>query len=145
MKIRFCLLLALLLTPAACVDGGPQPAGAAYVEIVNGGSFSGGMVLRIYADDRLETIESGPFGQKGQRSETQGLPGSYRKVLQLALAEGPKVQRRLAVGGEHCMDYGTDAVRVVPEVGGFKGVSAGCPEAVMHDFQARLRAALSGG
>lgn len=139
---RFSALLFLGL--AACVAEGPSTAGLGYIEVSSGGSFNGSYMTRVFADDRVETVISGPFGENTSRKVTQGRAGVFEEVSAVVAAEGPAVAAKVDPGEPACLDYGADAVRADPPIKGFSGVSAACLNKHVDAFQSRILGVIAG-
>ncbi len=140
-RVRIMAALALL---AACVPVGPPGAALSFIEVSSGGAFSGSDLIRVYPDDRIEVQRSGPFGKESTDRTSQGRPGVFDAVRAVFLAEGPGVAGRQQPSDGACPDYGSDAVRAEPPIGGFAGVSAQCPDPEVQAFQRRIRDIIAG-
>lgn len=132
------------LALAGCVAEPPPPQTSAYVEVSSGGAFSGSTSTRVHADDRVETIVSGPFGKGQQTTVVQGRAGLYQDMLALFRAEAPAVAARQG-DDRGCEDYGSDLVRIEPPASGISAVSADCPDPAVSAFQRRMLGVIAAG
>ena len=147
---RLVVTIAALFGLVACVaDTGPgqaqEGAMTGYIEVSSGGGFSGVTVLRIHADDRIETRQTGPRNKKIAEQIVQGTPGIYQQALALFQAEAPEVVQAAKKQKSVCMDYGTDAVRIEPPGEGLPAVTRTCPDPALIALMDRIRAMALGG
>jgi hypothetical protein len=139
------LIILVGLAVSACVPTEAEPpADMAYIEISQGGTFSGSYMLRIYEDDTVRSTQSAPFGKETKPRSGQGRAGYYRDAAALLRAEGPGVARALGGDPEYCPDYGADVIKAVPPVGRFSTAVAGCEHPAMSALLGKLAAVAAG-
>lgn len=118
-----------LLAGCTPAPGGPDlpPAGTASITISQGGPFNGGNSVTVYRTDVAHSVIYGPNGSDREERVTDLAPGTYDRLAAMLAKDGPDVLRRMK-REPACPDYGSDAIRAEPPVGGFSAVVAGCPE-----------------
>lgn len=124
--------LALLFLLSACettpATDSPPPANA-MIEVASG-SFFGSSATQIFADGRIIQFTGAP-GHAPTQVAQQGTPDAYTAAAAVIAAEGRHTKATQKIHAEQCLDYGSDSVRAVPPIGGFDGVSTGCPDAAV--------------
>ena len=117
--------LAGLALMVGCVPLSEEvPRGQAYVELGDGGVFSGSTRFRIYANGQVSTYSSEPLKTGTTALTAPGDPAGYDAVRKTALSGiadlGP-------VPDEACADYGTDYLVVSDGTAHVAEVYSSCP------------------
>lgn len=140
---RGALLAGLLLAACVPVSGVDlPPAGTAVITISQGGPFNGGNELSVYQTDVARSVSYGPFDQDRRETVTELAPGTYDRLAAMLAVEGPRARAQRAEDGQSCVDYGADVIDAKPPVGGFSGISSGCPDPVVTALIQRAYAVL---
>ena len=143
--MRWALVMASVLAGCAAPEGTPatqtatDTAGLAYVEIGEGGSFSGSTVFRVYETGAWTFEAADSFAAPTRRTDMTD-PAAFEATRAAALrgiaALGP-------VSSEACPDYGTDFVVVSTGSGIEAEVYASCPDSGVPDVIRTVREAFS--
>ena len=121
--------VSLLTAMAACISPpmvATPPNGLPMIEISTGGGFSDVSLVRIFADD---TIQTKVFSRTNDPAPAfrQGKAGTFATAVAVLGSEGIKAKAAQLPDPVICTDYGVDYVKAEPPIAGFDQVSTGCP------------------
>lgn len=143
---RLALILPVLLAACVAPEGGwpdpPQAPQGPVIEIATGGAFNGWARTQVFGNDMIVHESAGPYGADPQRRVDLVTSGTFDRVAAAVAAAAPAAMAAVDAAAPACPDYGMDAVRADPPIGGFSVLGAGCPDPAMDAFVAAVLAAI---